>query len=689
MRVFLDFETRSEVDLKACGPWVYAEHHSTEIMCLSYKIGGGEANIFIPKKFQTLAYGKVENFTPFPLYLVQNPSVLFEAHNAEFERAIWFHILHNRHKWPDIPIERWRCSAAKSSAMGYPRKLDDVAKITNRTYFKDSEGHRLMLKLSKPRRPRKSEKIQYLIDTGIIKFKNALVTDAQLAYAEGNMPTLWPEEPEDLKKLFQYCKADVNAEYELSQKLRELSLKEQRLWFFDQKINQRGIPIDLDLAQKMVTIVEQHESLCLKELKEVTNGLVDSTRRIEATKKWLATRGVNLPDLQKETVANVLSQDTPILSAARTVLEIRQSLGKSSTAKISAMINRSNSDGRVRGTTMYHGASTGRWAGKGIQPQNLPRPDISDIDSCLYDIGEYGLPGVSLLWGDPMMAISSCVRSLIKAQKGKDFICSDLSSIEAVVINYLAQASRMLQAFRDKRDIYKLASIDIHGGTYETVTDKERQIGKVAVLALGYQGSYRIFQRMASVFGIYVDNALAKKIVRDWRQANQNIVNLWYNMEYAAVRAVKQRGSTQTCSYVKWGVNGKHLFCLLPSGRLMAYYDPIIKAEPGPYGKRRSVLTYMGMDSYTYQYTRQKTYGGKLVENVVQAIARDLLAEAIPRMELAGYPVVLHVHDEILSEVDEGTGSVEEHERLMAKCPEWFPDCPISASGWRGKRYKK
>ena len=700
----IDFETRSEIDLRKTGPWVYAEHPSTEILCMAFKFGEAITKIHIPEKFRYPEVlqaeelkGRIKDFSESAQKILDYDFIL-EAHHAEFERALWHYVCHKRWGWPDIPITRWRCSAAKSAALSLPRALGDVSRVLELPVLKDTEGRKIMLKTCKPRPPKKAEKVEWLIEQKKLSVEPAFTKKGRtikkcsppqkdvLDEAGKNMPTLWHEKPEDLIILFKYCIRDVDTEKGVSTATRSLNPKEQRLWFLDQTINTRGIKIDIENVKKALNIIKTHEKKSLEELKVLTGGVVKSVRQIAATREWLATKGVALENLQKATVEEALKDPFNIESdSARRVLEIRQSLGKSSTSKLTAMINSSNKDGRARGLLMYHGASTGRWSGRRIQPQNLPRPEFSDTELCVkaFDDPEF----MEILWGDPMRAIASCTRNMLIAGEGKDFICGDFSSVEAGVLAWLAGEEIVLDAFRRGEDIYKLAATAIYSVPLDSVTKAQRQIGKVAVLALGYQGAVGAFQQMAIGYGVKISDTLAREIVTAWRKKHTNITKFWKENEYAALRAIKT-GKTVRVANVFWGVHGDFLFCKLPSGRLMAYYKPEAKQVPSPYGMKTGI-TYMGTDSKTYKWTRIYTYGGKLVENMVQAISRDILVAAMFRTEEAEYKTVLHVHDEILSEVPENFGSTEEFEAIMTVAPDWAKGCPIGAKAWRGKRYRK
>lgn len=690
--IIVDFESRSELDMKKVGAHVYAAHPSTEIFCMAYKFDEALPKIHVSKKFLHAEVmsakglsSSIRDFAPIADQLLSSKYVL-EAHNAEFERAMWHHICHKRWGWPDLPIERWRCSAAKAAELGLPRKLDTVGLACDLPITKDKIGHRLMLKMCKPRKPLKAEKIEWLLHKFIIPDKKSY-TDEDLLRAAREMPTLWHESAEDLIRLFRYCIQDVEAEHCLSKYIRPLSPREQQVWFLDQKINARGVHIDVEGAKAALELLKGPEDEMLEELKVITGGAITSTRKIQVTKDWLATQDVHLDNLQKDTVEKALLEDSLGHGVARRVLEIRQSLSKSSTKKFNAMPLRSSEDNRARGVHVFHGGHTGRWSGRGIQTQNMPRPEFRNLDLCVDAIKRKDFALIPFLWGDPAKVAASCTRSMICAAPGKDFICGDFSSIECVGISWLAKEEIILDAFRRKEDVYKLAATAIYPVRYEDVTKAQRRIGKVATLALGYQGAVGAFQKMATGYGVTLPDAAVKGIVKSWREKHTRIVAYWKENEYAVKRAIKT-GKPVRVGAITWGVDGDYLFCKLPSGRLMAYYKPELRLAKSPYGMKESI-TYMGVDPDTTHWGRVHTYGGKLVENVVQGVARDMLVWAMFRVEAAGYPIVMHVHDELLTEVPKGFGSIEELENIMSVVPSWAEGCPLSAEGWTGNRYRK
>jgi len=379
----------------------------------------------------------------------------------------------------------------------------------------------------------------------------------------------------------------------------------------------------------------------------------------------------------------------------RTILEIRRSLARSSVAKYDALKRSAGPDNRVRGTTMYHGAGTGRWAGKIFQPHNLPRGTFTDYDIAIELMIAGHLADIDMYYGDPMEVAATLIRPMVAAEPDKILMAADYSSIEARGIAWLAGDEHLLNIFRGEGLIYETAASDVFGVPIDQVTKEQRQIGKVVILACGYQGWVGAFQSMASTYGVYVDDDRAAEIVGAWRNKNQKIVKLWYGLEEAAMFAVKRPGVLGEFKGIKFQVRDKFLVCRLPSGRCLYYRRPGLRTKVIPSGREKEVITYHGIDSNTSQWIRIDTYGGKLTENIIQAICRDVLASAITALENTGrYPVVLHVHDEIVCEVPEeavakGDSTLEEMQMIMELPLDWSDGFPIKAEGWQGRRFRK
>jgi DNA polymerase len=454
----------------------------------------------------------------------------------------------------------------------------------------------------------------------------------------------------------------------------------------------------------------------------VTAGEVNTCNAVQQLVAWLRKQGVDTSSVNKETVIDLLGEDLP--PQAERALQLRQEAAKASTAKIDAFIQRTSPDGRMRGNLCYHGAGTGRWAGRGAQLQNLPRPTpgvkITEQDIANLRTGDPLLVG--MLYDRPLTFVADCIRSMLIAAARKDLIASDFANIEGRVNAWLAGQSDKLELFAADGPIYERMGGVIFGLSTEEVVAKgkdavERDIGKRAELGCGYQMGAPKFKATAKrEANKIIPIELAVKAVKAFREVNHKIVAFWSNLEAAAIDAVRRPGEVTICGRIKFRKHGSFLVCQLPSGRCIYYPYPRlvqnvwvldlktkakrtmrldaareaqgaekVKIDGQPYQS----LVYKGVDTYTKKWQEIDTYGGKLVENVTQAVARDLMADAMLRIDAAGYPVILTVHDEVLSEPAEGFGSVEEFDRMMAEIPGWAAGCPVSAKGWRGKRYRK
>lgn len=709
MKLTIDFETRSACDLKKAGQWRYAEHPTTDVLCLAIKVDDKPARIWIPEKFRVYDLGlKGCELTDLDVVKLILSADEIEAHNTEFELAIWHHIMHKRYGFPDLPMEKMRDSMAKCAMHDLPMGLDQAGEVLNLPIKKDREGHLLMMKMCKPRKPLTAEK---KLDP------------------DWESKLWWHEKPEDIKRLCEYCMKDVEAEACLSNHLRDLSPYEWKVWQMSIEINRRGVLADTQSAKNVVTCIERYTEKLLEEFKKLTGGKVSSPKQVKATVDYLKTKGCHMTGLTKQQVSATLKDDK-ISAEARRLLEIRETLAKSSTAKYTALLDRAGADSRIRGLFVYHGAGTGRWAGRGLQPQNLPRGTFKDVIGAIELFNRLDLDGIEVLYGDLMQAASTCVRPMLVAPEGKTFMCADFSSIEGRVLAWLADEDFILKGYVDGLDMYKIAASTTFGLKYDEIkkSSVERQIGKVEELALGYGGGIGAFATMAKGYGLDLSSipplilpsatdqeletsgrlskmflskqdeneepmppevAMACDIIKQrWRANRPATTKFWREVQSAAMQAVSEPGSTTSYRNIKFGVRGNFLLCRLPSGRNLFYYKPSISKQKTDWGENDS-LSYWGTDAETHKWTKIHTYGGKLTENIVQAVARDMLVAGMFNVQGAEYPIVLHVHDEAVSEVDEGFGSVEDYEKLISNMPEWANGCPVTAEGWCGKRYKK
>lgn len=676
MKLVIDMETRSRVDLKKCGVYVYAEDESTDVLCIAVK----EDN-FTPKLWvDDLVHYATENLTIFfeRIYAGELNQLIkkadeIHAHNVQFERVMWTQVMVGRYNYSEIPFHKWRDTAAKAAVFALPRNLDGACKALKLPRQKDMAGHRIMMKMCKP-----------------------------------NNRGVWQEDPDDFIKLCEYCIDDVEAEYALDKALPDLTVSELEIWRMDQLINDRGIYVDIEAIDNLMYKIEEKGKKLLEEVKDITDGKLNSTSQRDAMLVWLKENGLELPDLTKDTVTEALKNiDATIATCKNTVdvmwevdvrvrrlLEIRQSLAKTSVSKLQAMKRMACKDNRVRGTIIYYGANTGRFSGKGIQPHNYPRNAHSPetIDKILYS----GLKGAEELTHSCIIQeTSKCLRGMLTAAPGYDLICGDFKSIEAVILAWVAGEKSVLQAFRDGLDLYKVAAMDVYKGSYEDVTEKERFVGKTIVLACGYQGWIAAYRAIANEEINKMDDDEISEIIGRWRNARVATVRFWRGIESAASETVRT-GKVHSYRGIKFGIRNNFLHCRLPSNRLLSYYDPKLADIITKYDQEKRVVSFLGITSMSKKWERQFTYGGKFTENIVQALARDVLVEAMQRLERAGFKrIVLHVHDEIVAEIskvkDANAGRIIQagFEIIMSKIPEWAEGCPIGVESWIGKRYRK
>lgn len=662
MRATVDVETFSECDLKKAGAWRYAEDPTTEVLVLTYSIDDGPIGFWWPGQPM-----------PFALRLAVEEGAIIDAHNAQFERAIWTCILHRRLGWPLPDDHQWDCTQARALNRALPAGLDPLGAALNLDVRKDKVGRSLITKLCKPRKPTKKD------------------------------PSIRNRDPALLKDLGDYCAQDTRVEIMVRHTLGELPAGERRLWLLDQKINARGIAVDVPGVHAALDVVGQIEEKLGKEFNDLT-GL--GAGQVSAVLEWFAGRGLMLEDLTKDTVSEALAErpvdDDPVTRA----LELRQILSKASTKKLKALLASVCEDGRVRGTQQYHGAFTGRWAGRLVQPQNLPRPiwecqgdQDTWINALVMGLMQRDADWLDELYGKKsgrpyaaaMTAVIDALRSLFIAGPGKKLVSGDLHAIEAVGLAGLAREDSKLAVFRRREDPYCSTASVIFGYPVlnKKTHPKERQVGKVGELAFGYGGGVPAWRNFDRTDEHTDDDVQGYK--HAWRDGHPNVVQFWHGLENAAIKAMNEgHGEYNGIVYRKQVDRGHtYLVCRLPSGRTIHYYDPRLKETVTPWGKSAIVLAYMAFKEGRWR--RVQTWGGKLAENVTQAACRDVLVPGMFRVEEElGFPIVLTVHDEIVVEVDECVRDpVEDLTEAMSVIPDWAPTWPIRSEGWEGRRYRK
>ena len=650
MKLSIDFETRSACKIKDHGAWVYAEHPSTQIMCLAVKAGTERTRIWPNPRIYPASLSTFPTISLPEIFELVDKADEIEAHNAQFEQAIFEHIATKRMGWPALPIHKLRCTMSVAAYRGLPLDLDRACAAVG-LKGKDAEGEKVMKKLSKPRK----------------------------INPDGSI--IWWEDPDLLQILLRYCIRDVDAEYELSTAIGKLTEQELRIWQLDQRINARGIRADVAACSSIIRMLNRDADEQLERFHKITG--LDSPKQVAQFGSWIRSHGVLQLSLNKADVASTLEfPDLPV--PVRQALEIRQQLGLSSVSKFQAILDRVSADGRLRGMFQYYGAGPGRWAGRGVQLQNLPRKKYHDVDieaALDEDLDWFYMTEDSL-----PASMSKLVRGMFTASPGNELVAADFSSIEARITGWVAQEPVILDAFRHNLDLYKVAASKIFGIPYDQINSSQRQVGKVAVLALGFGGGNGAFQNMAGNYGVYLPEVQVTDIVAAWRAGHPKVRKAWFEGEAAATAAI-ERGRSFSAGPIKYAVKSRYLLCKLPSGRCIHYPYAKVENRDTKWGSSKRGITHMKMDKG--QWARRHVWYGLLFENVVQGIARDYLAEAMLRIDDAGLPLVLHVHDEAVADAPKDKIDVREYEAIMAQPPEWAQDCPMAAKGWIGERYRK
>lgn len=695
-----DIETRSAIDLADVGVHVYAVHPSTTVRCVAYAVDDEPVQMWhpgdpVPKVWRQAANGGKWDVI---------------AHNAAFDIEIERRILGPKFGFTLAPMERQVCTMALTLSMALPGALERSAKVLNLEHLKDDSGARVQLQMARPRRPRKGED-----PNGVYFF----------------------DDPERHAQSDESCMKDVAATREIYQSLPALSPEEMRTWLLDQRINDRGFYLDQKLALAARAVAAAANPIINDELAKITEGEVTAFTQVARITKWLGQHIEGIESLDKAAVAELLELDLP--DNVRRVIELRSLGAQAAVAKVDALLQRRCEDGRVRGSFVFHAAGTGRWSSRGAQVHNLKRSLTEDIERAVKIIGTGDLDIARKEYDNPLSVIGDLIRAMIIAPPGHTLIGGDFSGIEARVTAWIAGEERKLDVFRafdagTGPDPYVVAASIIFGIPPDEITKEQRQVGKACELAFGFQGGVNAFYRFTPSGGKALTSSqnqwegggrssggprgprglsgdqTANKITIDtftetdieriknkWRRAHPNIVQFWYNVERAARKAAANPGSTVSVG------NNLQFTCddspfmriRLPSGRELSY--PQARRTKAFFFKGKIVEHERGFpcllfkDNANGQWSDVKVYGGLLTENIVQAIARDLLRDAMLRLDAAGYAIVTHIHDEIVIEVpkDQAERTKPEFVKLMSEVPEWAEGLPIKVGAWVNDRYTK
>ena len=643
----VDIETFSSVDLEKSGVYRYAESEDFEILLFGYSVNGS------PVRVVDLACG--ENLPEEIRKAISDPTVMKWAFNAQFERICLSRFLGMPTGEYLDPVS-WHCTMIWSATLGLPMSLAGVGTVLGLEKQKLTEGKDL---------------IRYFC----VPCKATKVNGGRTRNLPEHDWTKW-------ERFKSYNLRDVETEMEIQKKLSRFPVPENewRNYCLDQKINDRGVALDMELAHRAVQCDNQYREFYLQQAREITG--LENPNSVLQLRDWLRERGVELDSLSKNAVQDLLP-DTD--GDVRKVLSLRQELAKSSVKKYTAMENLICRDSRGRGLIQFYGASrTGRYAGKLLQVQNLPQNHLPDLETARALVQSGNFDALEMLYDSVPNVLSELIRTAIVPKRGCRFIVSDFSAIEARVLSWFAGEQWRLDTFTQGGDIYCASASQMFGVPVEKhgINGELRQKGKQAELACGYGGSVGAMKSMGAV-RMGVKEEELQPLVDAWRQANPRIVQFWWEVDRAAKTCVKQHVPTQA-GRLRFEYQSGILFIQLPSGRRLAYAKPRM-------GENRfggEAITYEGVGTGR-KWERLETYGAKCVENIVQGTARDLLALALLRLEQAGYPVVMHCHDEAICEVPIGQGSVEEVNRIMAVAPEWAEGLPLKADGFETEFYKK
>jgi len=689
--VGVDIETVSAADLSDYGAWAYSRHPSTRVYVLSWAYAESAETV-----------GPVHRWYPgdeLPRELIDyiGAGGRLLAHNTSFEIAIWSNVLLPRFDWPPCDLSQWRDTQANGCELNLPASLAGLAEALGARVQKDSVGKKLMQRLAKARE----------LGDGLVDYPTAT--------------------PADLERLSVYCDDDVLSMLHCWFLMDGLSVRELAIWNLDKKINLRGVYLDQKFAARLRSMAERRVRRLARSAQRASRYELADSVASPALKRWLKSHGVELPRVQKRSpatgrwywsestdkraLAEILGRHD-LKPSVREVLENRVEATKiTSLRKLRRVDLMVGGDGRLRNALRYGAASTMRWSSSGLQVHNLPKDRLTASASYLVDmaIARNDMELLERAEARPLEALSQKLRSVVAAAPGHDLIAADFSSIEACVCAWVADQTdklEFLHTYFRELDRFRQGEIDdkpqdLYEFAAAAVGSDKRQLGKVAELALQYQMGGLKFADTASAWGVSLDASTASQVQKAWRATNGHIVDLWAALQKAAMAAVRERGTSHTVGRLRAWANDSCLFIALPSGGAIRYWRPAIvhktkkvkwwDVEAGEIVEHEFAgpqLQFWSQNSAKSGMELEDTYGGKLVENVVQRLARDLLADALLRLEAAGYPLVMHVHDSAASEVPEGKGDVREYCAIMAEVPRWAAGCPVAADGYRAKRFR-
>ena len=632
----MDIETYSDVDLIKCGVYAYVDSPAFEVLLFAYSFDGEETKVI------DLAQG--EKLPAEVEFAIFDESIIKTAFNANFERTCL-----SKHFGRQISPKSWHCSAVQAAMLALTRSLEDVGAVLGLEKQKMKEGKDLIRYFCVPCKPTKTN-----------------------GGRTRNLPCHAPEKWELFKT---YCKRDVDVEKAIRYKLRNFPIpkSEMEVYRLDQEINDRGILVDKKLVEQAVAGDLLLKEIVTKRAYELTG--LENPNSVAQIKGWLEGKGVEVDSLSKQAVTELIRESD---GEVEELLKLRLLMAKTSVKKYEAIERSVCSDGRVHGLLQFYGANrTGRWAGRLVQVQNLPQNHIVDLELARNLVKQGRFEDVELLYDSTPKVLSELIRTAFIPKPGCRFLVADFSAIEARVLAWLAGEQWRLDVFSSHGKIYEASASAMFHVPIEEIKKGSplRQKGKIAELALGYGGSVGALTSMGALNMGLVEEELAP-LVSTWRSANPHITQFWWDVDAAAIKAVTEKKQPRV-GKISFEYKSGILFATLPSGRKLAYVKPRMALNKFD----RKGLTYEGIGE-SGKWGRIETYGPKLVENIVQGTARDLLAEAMLRLKKRGFDIVMHIHDEAVLEVPEGVSSVEEVCTIMAEQPEWAKGLPLRADGY-------
>lgn len=659
-----DLESRSRTNIKSAGSYKYIEDPSTKLLCFAYAFDDQAPKPWVPGD-------------PEPTDLldhIENGGEISGWNVGGFDSPFWNAIIAPQYDWPRIQVTQLNDTMARAAMMNLPQKLGDCARVLNmpEDQQKNKRGEYLINRLCKPKIRRK-----------------------------GGLPIeeYFVEDPELFRELaYEYCPQDVVTERALASRLVQLPERERRFWIVTQRINERGVPVDAEEIRNIQRTLEPEKRRLSQEASRIAKGAFDKLSQGDKVRSWVRSRGIDCDSLDAEHVEEFLKRKSgkdALPADVYRVIELYSAVNQTSITKYDKMLEMQCRDGTVKGGLTYHGASTGRDASRGLNVQNVAKPPRSvkkKIDIAHELLGEGDWEAANLYFGEDLIdAGVACIRGVIKAPKGYRFIDVDYSSIENRVGSWIAGHTAKLDMFRAGLDEYKtFASNTMFGVPYEDVTDEMRQFCKPIILGGIFGQGWKGMIDYAKKYGVVLEESRSQQAIEAFREEYKPVQRMWYRCGDAAIEAVQFPGKvTRAGAYLRFKYDGRFLMMQLPSGRKLRWYQPRVEKQMAPWGEMKDVVTAMGINTFTRKWQRSKIIGSSFFQSSVQATAADIMRYGCLSLEDAGYHICMRIHDEFLSLVRDGYGSVEEMVEIIRKTEPWAEGLPIDGSGWEGPRFKK